>query len=152
MRPPLSLISLVRIFFIAIALFLLLFGLLWLFSLRYIKTGNEIIYNSPILSIRYIQIRPDDLVRSSLVRQSITITNAETIQQIMTAIRSAQPYEPNHDPGMWSCELVISNLSGEGGICVVKELNGGTIIGESRSSALGNILERIAKQGGVTNQ
>jgi hypothetical protein len=145
--------SWVRIFSTAIPSFLLLFGLLWLFGLRHIRAGNEIIYNASISSIQCIQIQPYDLINNkSLINQNVIITNAETIQQIMTAIRSAQPHHSDHDPGVWSCELVISTSSGEGTISVVEASEGGAIIGESLSTSLDGILEKIAEQRGVTNQ
>jgi hypothetical protein len=145
--------SWVRIISIAIPSFLLLFGLLWLFGLRNVRAGNEIIYNSPVSSIRSIQIQPEDLANNrSLITQNITITNAETIQQIMTAIRSAQSYHPNHDPGVWSCKLVISTSSGGGTLSVVEASEGGAIIGESLSPSLDGILKKIAEQQGMTNQ
>lgn len=98
-------------------------------------------------------MRPLHYVRSSLITQNITITNEETIQQIMTAIRSAQPHHSDHDPGVWSCELVISTSSGEGTIWVAKEASeGGAEIDESLSTSLDGILEKIAEQRGVTNQ
>jgi len=141
-------ISWLRIFIVAIPSFLILFGLLWLFDLRYVPGTVERLFYSPISSIQRIQICSG--TNLSLVNQNVIVTNTLAIQKIMIAIRSAQPYSPNHPADRWTCELIISNSSGESYVRVADTLDQGTILdcagGPLRSGTLSDILEKAIGQ------
>jgi hypothetical protein len=126
-------------------MFLLLFGCLWLVDLRFIPGTYERIFQSPISSIQRVQIYPR--TNLPLINQNVTVIDSVPIQKIMIAIRSARPYSPNHPADRWTCELIISNSSGESYIRIADTLGEGTILycagGPFRSDTLGDILEKV---------
>jgi hypothetical protein len=134
-----------RLISAGILFFLLLFGFLWLFWLRFIPAENARIYNDPISGIRSIQICPGGVF--PLVSNNVIVTDTASIREIMTAIRSAQPYFANHPATRWGCVLVISNSSGAGRLYILNTLGQGTIFGgHLRNDKLGSILEKVIGQ------
>jgi hypothetical protein len=131
--------------------FLLLFGVLWLFRLRFIPAENARIYGDPISSIQSIQICPEGPF--PLVSNVVVITNKVSIQEIMTAIRSGQPCFANHPATRWACTLVISSSSGAGRLYILNTLGQGTVLGNHlRNDKLAAILEKAMGQDATNNE
>ena len=87
----------------------------------------------------------------SLVESDVVITNAGMIQEIMTAVRSAKPFSPNHPADRWTCKLIVSNSFGEGRLDISDTVGDNTILycpgGPLQSDTLGNILkETVSKK------
>jgi hypothetical protein len=132
-------------------LLLLLSGFLWLFCLRYIPAENAIVYNVPISSIQYVEICPEG--PSPLVNHNIVVTDKNSIQEIMTAVRSAQPYFVNHPVTRWECSLAVLTSTGEGYVAVLRTEGQGTIIGyHFRNDKVAEILEKATGQNGSKTQ
>ena len=142
-------ISLARVLTVAILIFLVLFGFLWLFWLRFITPEEGArLFQSPISGIQSIRISSGGNL--SLVENDVIITNTGTIQEIMTAIRSSRPYSPNHPADRWTCKLTISNSSGESHVDVSDTVGQNTILycpgGPFQSDALGSILKELTSK------
>ena len=140
-----------RVIVIAIPCGLLFFGLLWVFAGRYIPSHRAQLFRNPVSAIQSIEIRPGD--NASLVANYVVVSNSATIHEIMTAIRSANSYSPNHPVTRWDCLLVITSSSGadyvdvnesvgQGTILYCKTSSNGMIFDTLQSKTLGNILER----------
>ena len=147
----------VRVVAIAMPCALVLLGLVWIFAARYVPSHRVRLYQDPISSIQSIGISPGN--NFPLVNHEVVITNYPTIQQIMTAIRSAQKYSPNHPAIRWSCALAISSLSGTSYVAVNETVGQGTILDCAtsphglifdtlQSSSMGHILEQAVGQSG----
>ena len=149
-RPP---IYWGRVIPTGILCFLLLFGVLWLFWLRFVPAEYARIYTDPISSVRCIQVFPDGPF--PLINHNVVITNEASIQEIMTAIRSAQqPCFVNHPVTRWACTLVISNSSGVASIYVLNSRSQGTLLGglRLRNDKLAGILEKAVGQSATNNK
>jgi hypothetical protein len=146
---------------ISVPIALLLISCLWLSFGRYIPGQSVRLYETPISNIQYLQIEPDP--NFSLVDKSLIITNKIDIKEIMTAIRSATPYEPSHPGTRWACTLVVSDSLGnscvgvvntppgpysQGTILYYKTSKQGFIYNTLRSNSIGDILEKVAHENG----
>jgi hypothetical protein len=142
-----------RLFVISVPAGILLASGLWLLIYRYIPSQSTRLFETPVSQIQSIEINPTPLF--SLVDQSLTITNETEIKEIMTAIRSAMPYSPNHPGTQWQCNLVISDSVGnsylnlvntpglsQGTLLFCKTSPEGFIYNTLRSDTLGGILEK----------
>jgi hypothetical protein len=138
---------------IAIPSALLLLGVVWLFAGRYVPSHRVRLYQDPISSIHSIRISPGD--NFPLVNHDIVITNVSTIQAIMTNIRSAEPYFPNHPTTQWSCYLTVLSSSGMSYVTAIESYGQGTILfcttsqsgfiyDTLQSKTIGHILEQAA--------
>ena len=123
----------------------------WFDSRTYSPSMSNRLYKTPISSIECIKIKPE--AYSSLVTQEVVITDATTISNIMTAIRLAAPYSPNHPSTDWQCRLTASDASGDSYASILKtpsqgtiiycetSPNGGWIYDTLQSASLGDILK-----------
>ncbi len=122
---------------------------------RYIPGHRVRLYQEPVSCIQQILVTDNNLCSSC--QRNIVITDAQTIGEIMTSLRSAKPYYPNHPTTKWRCTLVIADakgesyvdvvvLSGEGGSILYIKTAEGFIFDRLRSSTIGQILERIVRQ------
>jgi hypothetical protein len=148
-------ISWLRVIIVAIPSVLVIFALLWLFVGRGISSQWARLFQNPNSGVTGICMRPHgDL---SLIKREVVVTNADTMRQIMAAIRSAKTYSPNHPAVRWKCQLVISSTSGESYVDVMdtsgqatiiycKTSPNGLIFDTLRSSTLGHILEQARPQ------
>ncbi len=118
--------------------------------------GHRIrLYQNPVSQIRQILVLGSNLYSSG--KSNVVITDAQTISEIMTALRSAKPYSPNHPSIKRHYILVIADvegesyvdvaeLSGEGFILYCETANGGFIFDRLRSYSIGSVLERAVMQ------
>ncbi len=154
-------ICLSRVLAIGVPIGLLVVGFLWLSFGRYIPGKSIQLFETPIPDIRSLQIKPDP--NFSLVDRCLIVTNQMEIKDIITAIRSATPYEPNHPGTRWACTLVVSNSLGncyvgientppglysQGTILSCKTSESGFIYKTLRSDTIGDILEKVAHHSG----
>ena len=156
-RKPLP-ARLSRLLVIGVPIGLLAAGILWLSWGRYIPGQSARLFQGPISDFQYIQIKPDP--NFSLVNRPLIVANKVEIKGIITAIRSATPYEPNHPTTRWACTLIISGLHSD---CYVRVANtppggysqgtilecmtseDGLIYSTLRSDTMGDILEKVAR-------
>jgi hypothetical protein len=152
-------ISWVRVMAVALPLATVLIYLVWLFGGRYADKLQVRLNQDPISSIQSIRITPGD--NFSLVSHDVVITNASTIYAIMTSIRSAETYFPNHPTTRWSCYLTVLSSSGTSYVTVVESYGQGTILfcttsqsglifDTLQSKTLGQILEQAVSQSALT--
>jgi hypothetical protein len=143
---------------LALSSALIISGLVWALIARYVSSHRARLYEDPITNIQSIRISPGN--NFSLIGHDIEITDAVTLQAIMTSIRSANKYSPNHPATQWSCTLTIFSLSGASFVGVIETYgqgtilqcttspNGGFIFDTLQSGTMGQILEaRILKNG-----
>lgn len=149
-------INLIRVVAVAIPCALVVLGLVWLMAGRYISNHRVRLYKDPISSIQSIRLLPGN--NFPLIQQDIAITDIHTIEEIMTAMRSAKAYSPNHPVTRWSCILAISTSSGDSYVDIDESLgqgtilhcvtspNGGLIFDTLQSTTMGRILEQAVAQ------
>ena len=141
----------IRVMVIALTSTLVLLYLAWSFGGQYVGKLHVRLYQDPISSIQSIRISPGD--NFPLVSHDIVITNVSTIQAIMTNIRAAEPYFPNHPTTRWSCYLTILSSSGTSYVRVIESYGQDTILFCStsqsgfiydtlQSKTMGHILEQ----------
>jgi hypothetical protein len=129
---------------------LVLFGLAWAVAERQVFPRYRArLYQVPLTSIQSIRVSPGTV--QPLVDRDVLITDPGVVQKVMTAIRTAKPYSPNHPATRWSCRLTILSSSGVSYVDVNESLGQGTILyGETgagiifdtlQSTALGSVLE-----------
>ena len=156
-RKPLS-ARLSRALVIGVPIGLLAAGILWLSWGRHIPGQSARLFQGSISDFQYMQIKPDP--NFSLVNRPLIVTNQAEIKEIMTAIRSATPYQPNHPTTRWACTLVISDAHSD---CYVRLVNTspgpnsqgtilqcmtseqGFIYSTRRSDTIGDVLEKVAR-------
>jgi hypothetical protein len=140
---------------IVAATVLVLASLGWLFAEHHVFPSYRArLYRVPIANIQAIRIDPGN--NFPLVDHEVVITNSAMIQQVMSAIRAAPKYFPNHPSTRWSCGLAISSLSGTSYVDVSESYGQGTILycatssglyfDTLQSSTLGQILEQATAQ------
>jgi hypothetical protein len=146
-------ISWIRVLTVAIPIALALFGFFYFFEAPQIADQRMRLFQGSESSITLISIFPSG--NFPLVKNTLIITNTETITKIMTAIRSAKAYFPDHPAIKWNCDLEISNSTGKSYISVVEALgqgtilycetspNGGLFFDTLQSTNLGQILEQV---------
>jgi hypothetical protein len=134
--PMKRILTTVAIVFIVIAILALFFS-----SRSHYPGMSDRLYKTPISSIGCIKIEPYEYL--SLVNHEVVITDATTISNIMTAIRLAVPYSPNHPSTDWQCRLVVSDASGDSYVSALKTRIQGTIIYCESSSKGGWIYDTL---------
>jgi hypothetical protein len=144
-------ISSVRVKVVALSSALIAIGSFLAFFEWHIPSQNARLFQDPIADIHNIRISPGN--NFSLVNHDVEITNTVTIQLIVTTLRSAKKYFPNHPGTRWSCGLAISSSSGTSFIDVIESYgqgtilycttlpNGGHIYDTLQSDKMGQILE-----------
>ena len=136
---------------IVAAAVLVVVSLGWQFAERHVfPSYRALLYRDPITNIQTIRIDPGN--NFPLVDHEVVITNSATIQQVMTAIRSAPKYFPNHPTTRWSCSLTVSSSSGTSYATVIESYGqetllqctskNGFIFDTLQSKTLGRILEQ----------
>lgn len=111
---------------------------------------RAILATSPVHVIR---IEPTLNDRSSLVTNEVVITDPKTMADIVTAVRTAPEYFPNHPVTRWDCHLEISSAAGNDFFWVNNTMGQGTILyydhrlttSTLRSDTLGAILEKATR-------
>ena len=109
-------ISWIRVVTVGLASALVLLYFVWSLGGQYILKLHARLYQAPIPGIQTIRMSPTE--HFSLIAHDVIITNVSSIQGIMTSIRSAVPYSPNHPTIRWSCYLTVLSSSGTSYISV----------------------------------
>jgi len=96
-------------------------------------------------------------INPSLIPQPVVVRDRQRIEQVIHALKGAEPWAPAHPRTTWECILQVDDgtrkysyrvSSTTNNVVVIDVENGGSLLGVYREDGLKEILERIAREDG----
>jgi hypothetical protein len=115
-----------KIKLIAFLFFLAMIALLVIPYYRDVSNHRQRLFEQPASEITEIRFLVDPYYKSGYKNGSTT--DAATINEIMSALRTAQKYKPQHPSTKWSCTMIISDARGSSYVRILVTPTNATIL------------------------